>query len=142
MTDAPQARPLSPLTPLAGLAPEPPAPAAEPAAPARTSVLDKLRAHKDGHAGDTSFVLAETGVTVTLPKFRPHDTWIRSQRLGKSDPMLAQVYYIVALAKFDGERLTAGDYRELIPAGDHMAIVTKVFNGPDDDEEAVSDEKN
>jgi len=105
--------------------------------PVPQGVKARLAAMKAEKAGDRSFTLNDTGVVVTMPNFKPYHAWTKAQRLGDGDTGKVQTYYILELLKFDGERLSLGDYRDLIPAGDHIQIVGEVFgNGGKNDKAA------
>jgi len=97
-------------------------------------VLEKLKAHRAATDGVDTFVLEETGVAVTVPMFKPYAAWQKAQRVAGKDQGSLQVYYILELCTFDGERLTFGDYRELIPSPDHIKIVGEVFGAREADE--------
>ena len=78
--------------------------------------------------------LDDTGVVVAMPRFKPYPAWTRAQRLGAGDQGRTQEYYIVSLCTFDGERLSVEDYRDLVPANDHLQILGRVFGGPKGDD--------
>ncbi|MFT4098178.1 MAG: hypothetical protein QM651_13755 [Rhodoblastus sp.] len=102
------------------------------AAPQPQGVKAKLAAAKAAKTGEETFPLPVSGVVVSLPRFKPYFAWTKAQRLGDGDSGKTQVYYILELATFDGEKLTFGDYRELIDAADHLQIIGKVFGGASD----------
>lgn len=105
-----------------------------------SGVLARLQHHRAEREGVVSFQLPETGVTVTFPKFKPYDLWQRAQRLGDGKTGQFQLYYIVALCQFDGERLTKNDYAELIPADDHVAILNHIYANEGDEENTAEAE--
>ncbi|MFD2678003.1 hypothetical protein [Camelimonas lactis] len=94
-----------------------------------SGVLARLRRHKEATTGDHSFTLPNTGVVVTYPQFRGYEDWSRAQRMAGDDPTLINLYYIITVCAFDGEKLRAGDYRELIPSDDHLALSGRMFGG-------------
>lgn len=94
-------------------------------------VLAKLQAHKAATTGEASFTLPATGIVVTYPLFRGYDDWAKAQRLAGDDGAMINLYYIILICRFDGETLMANDYRELVPAGDHLAISGKLFGSPE-----------
>ena len=101
-------------------------PAPTPLATEGTGVLAKLRARKDAGAEMVRFTLPDSGVEVAFPRFRPYAAWSRAQRLADGEPGRVQLYYIVEVCTFDGERLRANDYAELISTPDHIAIAGRV----------------
>lgn len=103
-----------------------------PAEAQESAVIAKLRAAKAAVAGqEISFTLPESKVRVTYPKFRPFDGWEKAQLQAGGNAASVNLYYIVAICKFDGERLMAGQYRELIGDADHLTISGKLFNNRD-----------
>ncbi|MDE2577954.1 MAG: hypothetical protein KGL46_04035 [Hyphomicrobiales bacterium] len=102
------------------------------------TVKERLAQYKADSSGTDTFTLDETGVVVTLPKFKPYSAWVMAQRLGGKDQERVQEYYIIALCRFDDEKLTADDYRDLIPAPDHLQIVGAVFSGAKDKAKAAA----
>lgn len=94
--------------------------------------IAKLRAHKESLAGDETFPLPDSGVVVTLPKFKPNAIWMKAQQMAEGDQARAQMIYVTQLCMFDGERLTLNDYRELISGPDHLEIVSRVYDGAKD----------
>lgn len=94
-----------------------------------TGLLDKLRAHKAARGGTDTFTLPETKVTVTIPQFRSYEAWQRAQRLAGRDADRSQLLFLLEICTFDGERLRANDYAELIPSGDHLFLLGKVYGG-------------
>lgn len=97
-------------------------------------LISKLQAHRDAAGGVETIQLSETGVMVSVPKFKPYGAWAKAQRLAGKDQGALQIYYILELCRFDGERLTFGDYRELIPSPDHIELIGAVFASGKDDE--------
>jgi len=110
---------------------------AEPSAEAPAGLpkgLAKLRAYKEAQNGEETFTLPGSGVVVSMPKFRPVSSWQRAQRMANGDQSKAQASYVTQICKFDGETITIADYQETLSAGDHIAIVQKVY-GADVSEE-------
>lgn len=91
-------------------------------------LLAKLRAAKAAGAEMEGFTLPVSKVRVTYPKFRPFDGWEKALLQAGGNAGSVNLYYILAVCKFDGERMMAGDYRELISDTDHQAIGNKLFN--------------
>lgn len=114
---------------------DPITPAAE-ATAKPASVADKLRAAKAARSGYDSITLPESGVVARIPKFKPYDAWAKAQRLGGKDQAMVMIYFVTALVRFDGERLTVGDYRDLISASDHLALIGKLYGGDETEESA------
>ncbi|WP_457798093.1 hypothetical protein [Methylocystis sp. S23] len=101
--------------------------------------LAKLKAFKEKAvaAGEISHVLPDSGVTITLPAFKPNAAWMKAQAMGDGDADRARRIYIVTLCRFDGERLTLDEYSDLISATDHLACVAKVFESEEDRQKAT-----
>ena len=102
---------------------------------AKPGVIAKLKAYRSANEGDAAFVLPETGVTVTFPKFRKHGTWVSCLNLAKNKLSKAQILYICRVARFDGEILTDTDFRAYIPMQDANELMAEVFGGGDDEDE-------
>ncbi|MFA6966123.1 hypothetical protein [Bosea sp. (in: a-proteobacteria)] len=94
-----------------------------------SAVIAKLRAANKKLSGEDGFVLASSGVRVTYPKFRAFAAWENAQRVAEGSPTSVNLYYIIQVCRFDGERLRVEDYRELISDTDHMAISNRIFGG-------------
>ncbi|MBO9421707.1 hypothetical protein J7481_19525 [Labrenzia sp. R4_2] len=107
----------------------------------KTGVIAKLKAYRAANEGDETFVLPETGVTVTFPKFRKHGVWASCTRLAKNNLGKAQVLYICRVAKFDGETITASDFGAYIPLTDANELMTEVFVAGEDDDGEDSEGK-
>jgi hypothetical protein len=105
----------------------------------KTGVIAKLKAYRSANEGDETFVLPETGVTVTFPKFRKHGVWASCTRMAKNNLGKAQVLYICRVAKFDGETITASDFGAYIPLTDANELLAEVFTGGEDDDEFAED---
>lgn len=103
-----------------------------------TSVLKKLRAHKQANSGTETVTLPDTQVAVTFPKFRPHSVWMKAQRLARKNPMNVTNVYLALVCKFDGQRLTIEQFSSLIPSNDAMFLMEKVMG----DDESWDDEGN
>lgn len=104
-------------------------------APSERAVIAKLRAAKDAASAEIeSFVLKSSGVTVAIPKFRAYGPWAKAAQMAGKNIAAMNTIYITMVATFDGERLTIGDYQELIPAPDHIQISARLF-GADEDAE-------
>lgn len=103
-----------------------------PAEAEESAVIAKLRAAKKAAGSEEdSFELPISKVRVSYPKFRPFDGWERALAQAGGNPGAVNLYYIVQVCKFDGERLMAGDYRELVCDTDHAKITAKLFNRED-----------
>lgn len=96
-------------------------------------LIAKLKAHKAANAGTYDHPLSECGVIATIPKFINHGRWMRAQRVGKGDQARIQAAYIAEVVLFDGEKITLTDLAELVPAGDMLELIGKLF-GDDDTE--------
>lgn len=99
------------------------------------SVIDKLKAHRAAHDGETVFLMPETGVSVTFPAFRNHGQWQRCLRLAKNDLTKAQILYICQIAQFDGQKLTDSDFRSYIPLNDANELLAEIFGGSDGEDD-------
>lgn len=97
------------------------------------SVVARLQAHKAARSGNGSFILPETGVEVTFPKFIKHGNWMRAERLAKGDAPKAKSIYLQEVCRFDGEKLTLDEFSDLLPTGDVMELLGEVLGGEDDD---------
>lgn len=106
--------------------------------PAAPGVIDRLKAYRAAHEGDERFVLPETGVTVSFPKFRKHGTWVSCLRLARNNLAKAQILYICRVSRFDGETITEADFSAYIPMQDANELLAEVFGGAsaEDDDEA------
>ena len=102
-----------------------------PAEAQESAVIAKLRAAKAAGAEEDGFTLPVSKVRVSYPRFRAFDGWERAQLQAEGNAAAVNLYYIIQVCKFDGERLKAGDYRELISDTDHMAISAKLFQRGD-----------
>ncbi|PZU89118.1 MAG: hypothetical protein DI527_16430 [Chelatococcus sp.] len=91
-------------------------------------LIAKLRAMKEA-GGEDGFTLPVSKVRVSYAKFRPFDGWEKAQMQAAGNAASVNLYYIVQVCKFDGERMMAGQYREYICDADHMAISQRLFNG-------------
>lgn len=106
-----------------------------------TGVRAKLAAHK-ARAGEDhrSETLPQSGVTVTIPGFLNHGQWMRAQRQSGGDVATAQAAFVSEVVRFEGEKLTLADMRELIDAKDMLFLISEIFGddkqaeGGDDDE--------
>jgi hypothetical protein len=104
-----------------------PAPAAPPVDD--SPLLRKLRAQKEAAGTEVeSLTLPASGVRVTFPRHRTYQAWEKAQRLvGDGGPGRLQLLYLLQVCTFDGERLKANDYAELIQAEDHLALMGRIF---------------
>ncbi len=107
-----------------------------------SAVVAKLKKYKAQREGSENTTLPETGVTVTWPKFKSHGIWMKAQRLAKGKPEGAMNIYLTLMCKFDGEKLTLTEFKELVPTDDVMHLLDKVMGGVIDDEESEDDEGN
>ncbi|MDE2579747.1 MAG: hypothetical protein KGL46_13150 [Hyphomicrobiales bacterium] len=90
------------------------------------SIIGKLRAAKAARGGHSKITLPETGVVVTAPNFKPSAAFIAAQ-VNEPDAVKAQIAFVINICVFDGERLTADEYADLIPARDHLEIISMVM---------------
>jgi hypothetical protein len=90
-------------------------------------VIAKLRAAREQQTGRDSLTLKSCGVVVTYPKFRAFAAWEQAQRQAEGSATSVNLYYIIQVCQFDGERLRAEEYRELISDADHLAISGRIF---------------
>ncbi len=100
------------------------------------SVVALLKKHKAEATGDNETTLPETGVKVTWPKFQPHHVWTKAQRLAKKNPFGTADIYVALLCKFNGERLTVDEFKELIPTGDALHLSGEVMGDDEDERDA------
>ena len=91
------------------------------------NVIDKLKKYREQHEGEEEFTLPATGIVCRWPKFMNHGRWQKALRLARGDFGRAQVLYIVSNVSFDGEKLTAADFDELLPLEDALALTAAVF---------------
>lgn len=106
-----------------------------------SGVRAKLAAHRakagEDHKTET---LPQSGVTVTIPGFLNHGQWMRAQRQSGGDVATAQAAFVSEVVRFEGEKLTLADMRELIDAKDMLFLISEIFGdekpaeGADDDE--------
>lgn len=91
--------------------------------------LAKLRAHKEAakEKGDLSFTLPESGVVVTMPRFRSNRDWMKAQALSGGDQRRGNMIWATLICRFDGERISMADYEELISAADNIEVINKLF---------------
>lgn len=99
----------------------------EQTASSESAVVAKLRAANKKVTGEASYTLPGSGVRVTYPKFRAFAGWELAQRQAEGSPTSVNLYYIIQVCRFDGERIRLEDYRELISDTDHMAISARIF---------------
>jgi len=96
------------------------------------SVVEKLKAQKELRKDKTgSIELPISGVTVTYPLFIMHSEVKKANRIakGKSDEeraINAQTLLIVNICKFDGEKLTAAEFSDLLDMTDISALMEAV----------------
>lgn len=109
-------------------------------APVTTGVRAKLATKKAALAEKVqAFTLPVTGIAITIPLWRPNLAWVKAQRNAKGDVAAAQSAYAAELVKFEGEKLSVADLRELLPADDIMFIVGKLdADGSEDEDEDAS----
>lgn len=104
-----------------------------------TGVRAKLAAHKakagEDHKTET---LPQSGVTVTIPGFLNHGQWMRAQRQANGDVATAQAAFVTEVVRFEGEKLTLADMRELVDAKDMLFLISEIFG--DEKEADGSDE--
>lgn len=100
-----------------------------------SAVIAKLRANKEAKSGTYEFPLEEAGVVATIPEFINHGRWMAAQRIAKGDTPKAQAAFICEVVRFDGEKITLTDLAELVPAGDTMALLGKIFGDEDEGKE-------
>ncbi len=99
-------------------------------------VVALLKKHKAEAEGVNETTLPETGVKVTWPKFQPHHVWTKAQRLAKKNPFGTADIYVALLCKFNGERLTVDEFKELVPTGDALHLTGEVM-GDDEFEDGA-----
>lgn len=105
----------------------------------RTSVIDRLKAHKAAHDGQEAMTLPKTGIVATFPAFRPHGLIMRAAKVAGNDAQKMQVVYIAQNVRFDGEKLTLSDIEDLVPDDDSAALIKRLFVGSDDEDAAGND---
>ena len=91
------------------------------------NVIDKLKKYRAAHEGEEEFTLPATGIVCRWPRFMNHGRWQKALRLAQGDFARAQVLYIINNVTFDGEKLTAADFDELLPLEDALALTAAVF---------------
>lgn len=102
-------------------------------------VVALLKHHKASKTGDDQTVLPETGITVTWPKFQPHSSWMKAQRLARKNPLSTSDIYLSLICKFNGERLTIDEFKSLVPTSDVLHLTGEVL-GDDEDDDAGNDQ--
>lgn len=96
-------------------------------------VVALLKQHKADNTGFDDTTLPETGIKVTWPKFQPHALWTRAQRMSKKNPFGTADIYVTLLCRFNGERLTIDEFKELVPTGDALHLTGEVMGDDEDD---------
>lgn len=91
-------------------------------------VRAKLAAHKENSKGERTITLNGSGVAVTIPNFIGHESWMRALRQADGDGVAAQAAFVAEVARFEGEKLTLTDLRELLDVDDGRQLVAAVFN--------------
>ncbi len=89
--------------------------------------VEKLKKYREAREGEEEFTLPATGVVCRWPKFMNHGRWQKALRLAQGDFARAQVLYIVSNVTFDGGKLTAADFDELLPLEDALSLMAAVF---------------
>ncbi|WP_420011003.1 hypothetical protein [Tateyamaria sp.] len=79
---------------------------------------------------------------MSWPQFKPHGIWMKATRLAKGDPQGAMNTYLPLLCKFDGEKLTIAEFKELVPTDDVLHLFGEVMGGMMPGEEGEDDEGN
>lgn len=100
-------------------------------------LIAKLKKYKADNSGSENTKLPETGITVTWPQFKPHGIWMKATRLAKGDAQATMNIYLPLLCKFDGEKLTVTEFKELVPTDDVMHLFGEVMGGNIEDEDDV-----
>jgi len=100
-----------------------------------SGVVARLKKHKAENTGFDETILPETGITVTWPKFQPHAGWMRAQRVANKNPLSTSDIYLSLLCKFDGEKLTIDEFKQLVPTGDVLHLTGEVLGDDDEDED-------
>ena len=77
--------------------------------------------------------LPVSGVDVSIPQFIDHGAWMIAQRQAKGDVPTAQTAFVAQVVKFEGEKLTLADIRELCDAKDILFLISKVFGDEEDE---------
>lgn len=109
---------------------------------AESKLIAKLKQHKAERAGVDKTTLPETGITVTWPQFKPHGVWMKANRLAKGDPQAAMNAYLPLLCEFDGEKMTIGEFKELLPTDDVLHLFGEVMGGLAPGEDGEEDQGN
>lgn len=95
---------------------------------AGTGVLAKLAAHKDNNSGERTITLNGCGVAVSIPNFINHESWMRALRQADGDGVVAQAAFVAEVARFEGEKLSLTDLRELLDVDDGRQLTAAVFS--------------
>ena len=103
------------------------APAAEKNAGGDSPLIAKLKKQKAEKSGFDATVLPETGIIVTWPQFKSHGVWMKATRLAKGNPQGVMNTYLPLLCKFDGEKLTIAEFKELVPTDDVLFLLGEVM---------------
>jgi hypothetical protein len=101
------------------------------------SVIERLKRYRDEHEGEEELVLPATGVTCRWPKFMNHGRWQKALRLARGDFNRAQTLYVIGNVTFDGERITAADFDELLPVEDALTLTAAVLGREPEEAEAA-----
>lgn len=106
-----------------------------------SGVVARLKKHKAEKTGSNETLLPETGIKVTWPKFQPHAVWMRAQRAAKKNPMATSDIYMTMVCRFDGDRLTLDEFKQLVPTSDVLHLTGEVLGeGFDDEDDAGNDQ--
>ena len=106
---------------------------------ADSPVVAKLKALKAEREGDQEVHLPSSGITATIPKFRPYSVFAKATRLAKGDASKATEIVIANLVRFDGQQLTRTDLA-LLPGTDMLLLQGVVMADMDPDALTASDD--
>lgn len=93
-----------------------------------SGVRAKLAAYKEENKGERTVTLNGSGVVATIPNFISHAVWMHAVRQAAGDGSQAQAAFICEAVRFDGEKLTLTDFRDLLSTDDGRQVVSEVFN--------------
>ena len=102
-----------------------------------TGVRAKLATHKAQSDGrEVARTLPQSGVAVTIPGFLNHGSWMKAQRQAGGDIATAQAAFVAETVRFEGEKLTLADLRELVDAKDMLFLISEIFGDQDAETDA------
>lgn len=103
------------------------------------SASQKLKKFHAENEGNVTFVLPKTKIEVVFPKNLKHRDWRRALSMAKNNITEAQIYYVLKIATFDGDKLTAADWNAYMPLSDANELLAEVFVGSDEDDDDWGD---